>query len=71
MSDLHNLQKSLADRLNIEFEDSHAESSEIADDQVVIGLVERAQEKEDAEEKKAKLAKVEKDRNDAEAKKVE
>lgn len=55
MSDLHNLQKSLADRLNIEFEDSNAESSEMVEDQVVIGLAKRAQEKEEAEEKARSL----------------
>lgn len=57
MSDLHNLQKSLADRLNAEFEETNSEpqinpeTNELADDQVVIGLAERAQEKADADEK--------------------
>lgn len=51
MSDLHNLQKSLADRLNAEFEDTNSEANEVLGDQVVIGLAERVQEKEEASEK--------------------
>lgn len=57
MSDLHNIQKSLADRLNAEFEDTHSEpdatyqTNEAADDHIVIGLAQRTQEKEEAKEK--------------------
>lgn len=53
MSDLHDIQKSLADRLNVEFEESSAmpETNEVADDHIVIGLAERALEKDEAREK--------------------
>lgn len=53
MSELHNIQKSLADRLNAEFEEpsSIPETNEVTDGKTVIGLAERAQEKEDAIEK--------------------
>jgi hypothetical protein len=51
MSDLHNIQKSLAKQLNAEFEDANSEPGKAFDDQNIVGLAERAQEKEDAKEK--------------------
>lgn len=58
MSDLHNIQKSLADRLNAEYEDTGPVNSEAENDQVVVGLAERAQEKMEAEAKALEEAKV-------------
>lgn len=57
MSDIHNIQKSLADRLVAEFEDSDLDSNAASEtdasttDHVVIGLAERVQEKEAAKER--------------------
>lgn len=61
MSNLHDIQKSLADRLDAEFENSTAisdvcDNTDSTGEPTIIGLPERAQEKEVALEKSSKPA---------------